>query len=172
MVCLAKYDRSKKHQRKLAAVALIIGTFLFNLLEVSKAHSSDSIPSAKIAVTASVPERTNVHIIFQLPELTVTNADIMRGFVVVHAATRIQVKSNNPAGYLLAFEVISTHPAFDGAAVFIKGKEVQLSSGGGWIPQPYIRGGTMFDLSYRFTLAKDARPGTYSWPFMISVLPL
>jgi hypothetical protein len=28
------------------------------------------------------------------------------------------------------------------------------------------------ELSYRFVLLKDARPGTYAWPFALAIRPL
>jgi hypothetical protein len=172
MDCLAKGDGCTKQQQRHAAVAVMTGIFMLYLLAAASAFARDSMHSVNVTVTARVLECASLNLIFQVPELIVTSADILRGVVVVSAATRIQVKTNNPAGYLLAFEVIgASQLIFASATVLANGREVQLSSGGGWIPQPYRRGGEALDLSYRFVLAKNARPGAYAWPFSLSVLP-
>jgi hypothetical protein len=112
-----------------------------------------------------------MQVLNQARELVVTNTDITRGYVEVPAATRINVKSNNPAGYLLAFEAVSGPlPMFESMQVIVGGKEVQLSRAGGWVPQPYVRGGITQDVTYRFALSKNVQPGTYHWPLMISAI--
>jgi hypothetical protein len=162
-----------KIQQKLVTAALIAALSMATLGTVQEAYagSSDgSLTSAKISITASVVERTRMQILDQAQELIVTGADIMRGYVEVFSASRIMVKSNNPAGYLLSFEVMSgTDAIFHAVNVIVGGHDVQLSPGGSWIPQPYSVGDVTTDVGYRFALAKDAKPGTYSWPVMVSV---
>ena len=163
-----------KLQQRLVTAALIAALSMANAWGVGEALASGPFGpalTAKIALTATVLEHTSMSILDQLGELVVTNTDIARGYVEVPAASRIQVKSNNPAGYLLAFEVMNGPIAlFNSVNVSVNGREVLLSPGGGWVPQPFIRGGVTLDLSYRFALSKDAQPGTYNWPIMISVL--
>jgi hypothetical protein len=113
-----------------------------------------------------------MQLLAQAHELVVTNADIARGYVEVPSATRISVKTNNQAGYLLAFEAFSALPLFESIDVIVGGVNVQLSPAGGWVPQPYVRGGVTQEVTYRFALSKNAQPGTYTWPLSISVLPL
>jgi hypothetical protein len=109
-------------------------------------------------------------VISQARELVITKRDIRRGFVDVPLASRVKVKTNNPAGYMLAFEVAKgTDGVFRGFNIHIGRKEIQIPLRGGWIPQPFVRGGSVLDISYRFTLSENAQPGTYSWPIMVSV---
>ncbi|OGW39977.1 MAG: hypothetical protein A2X58_06460 [Nitrospirae bacterium GWC2_56_14] len=166
-------DYSLKLQRKLVTAALIAALSMAALAGGREAFAGSSTgpsTSAKISMTATVLEHTRMQILHQAQEFVITQADIMRGFVEVPAASRVAVKSNNPAGYLLAFEVMSGPDAvFNSVNVLVGGRDVQIPAGGGWIPQPYIRGGITMDVSYRFSLAKGAQPGTYSWPLMVSV---
>jgi hypothetical protein len=162
-----------KLQHKLLTAAIIATISMANILGVqgAAAESSSGSASAKIMVTAQVLERTSMKIINPAQEFVVTAADIKRGYVAVPAASRINVKSNNPHGYFLMFEVMSAPSSVIGSiSVDVGGKEVQLSPNGNWIHQPFIRAGITTDLNYRFELSKDAKPGTYSWPLMVSVL--
>jgi hypothetical protein len=160
-------------QQKLVTAALVATLSMASAVGVQEAYagsSSFTVASAKVMISARVLDRTRMQLLNQVQELVITPADVTRGFVKVTAASRINVKSNNPAGYLLAFDVMNgSSTIFDSLNVIVDGREVQLSPGGGWIPQPYIRGGVMMDLSYRFTLVKGVQPGTYSWPLMVSV---
>jgi len=119
-----------------------------------KAYSTDA---AKVIVTAHVMAHVKLKVLRQSSELIITNTDIARGYVDVPVASRIEIKNNNPAGYLLVFE------GLDGPMRFIKGMYVK---GGG--REVYIESA---ELSYRFVLSRDARPGTYAWPLTISVRP-
>jgi len=157
-------------QQKLVTAALVAALSMSNLIVAGEAHSGTTVASAKVSITATVLEHTSMQVLAQAQELVVTNADVARGYVEVPAATRISVKTNNPVGYLLAFEAVSGLPLFDSMHVIVGGTEVQLSPAGGWVPQPYVRGGITQDVTYRFVLSKNAQPGTYGWPLMISAL--
>jgi hypothetical protein len=157
-------------QQKLMTAALVAALSMSNLIGAGEVHSGTIVASAKIGITATVREHTSMQVLAQAQELVVTNADIMRGYVEVPAATRISVKTNNPAGYLLAFEAVSGLPLFESMHVIVGGREVQLSPAGGWVPQPYVRGGITQDVTYRFALSKNAQPGTYGWPLIISAI--
>ena len=167
-------DHSLRIQQKLVTAALIAALSMMNLIgAVPEAHAGGSVMSAKITISAQVLEHTSMNLVSQAQELTVTNADIQRGFINIPAASRISVKSNNPAGYLLTFEVMSGPlPLFASVQVNVGGREVQLSPSGGWVPLPYVRGGAVLDVSYRFMLSKHAQPGTYTWPLIASVNPM
>lgn len=166
-------DSCLRLQQKLVTAALVAALSLSNALGAQKAHAgSQGTASAKVAVTATVREHTRLSLLSQAQELIVTNVDIRRGYVDVPSASRINVKSNNPAGYLLVFDVMEVRGIISGVNVTVGGKDVLIPPGGGWIPQPYIRGGTIVDVSYRFILSENAQPGTYNWPLMVSASPL
>jgi hypothetical protein len=165
-------DQGLRLQQQLVTAALVAALSLSNLFGADDAHAASEGTSAKITISATVREHTSMQVLAQAQELVITNADIERGFVEVPSATRINVRNNNPAGYLLSFEVMgSPSPLFDTVNVLVGGREVQLSpSGGGWVPQPYVRGGSTQDVTYRFALSKNVQPGTYNWPLMISAI--
>lgn len=162
-------------QKKLVTAELAAALSLATLAMPEEARTSDPAVSGRsiVVVTASVKAHTTLKVLCQNPELVITNADISRGYVEVQTASRIEVKNNNPAGYLLVFDGINGHlRPFN--EVYVQGleREVQIGSGGGWIPQPYTRGAVIMELSYRFILSKDAQPGTYAWPLTVSVRPI
>ena len=164
-------DCGLKLQKKLVTAAFIAALSMANMLGVGSAHAGNSSTSAKINVSATVLERTSMRILNQAQEVVITNADILRGYVEIPAASRIHVKSNNVQGCFLTFEVLSApNNVFNSFNVVVGGREVQLSKSGGWIHQPFVRGGITINLNYRFAFSKDAQPGTYSWPLMVSVL--
>jgi len=163
-------------QEKLVTAALLAVLSLANVSgaqEIPSASSRAASGSAKITVTAAVVSRATLKVIYQRPEVVITNADIARGYVELPSASRIEVRNNNPAGYLLVFEgKEGPFPMFDQVHVKGLGTEVQIDPGGGWIPQPHTRGTVTMELSYRFVLSKNARPGTYAWPFAITIRSL
>ncbi len=164
-------DAGLRLQHKLVTAALVAALSLASLAGVvPEAHAGGPGLTATIGITATVREYMNMQVLTQSPELVVTNADIRRGYVEVPFASRIRVKTNNASGYLLGFEIMSgPAPLFDSVNVTAGGKEFQLASSGGWIPQPYVRGGETLDISYRFMLSQGAQPGTYHWPLVLSV---
>jgi len=158
-------------QQKLVTAALVAALSLSNLIGgVREAHAGGPSSSMAIKICARVLERTTMNVISQIHTLVVTEGDIRRGYVDIPLASRVSVKSNNPAGYLLVFDVADgADGVFREINVRIGGREVQISLHGGWIPQPFVRGGSVLDISYHCNLSDNAQPGTYSWPVMVSV---
>lgn len=129
--------------------------------------------SAVVEVTAAVRSRTDLKVLRQSPALVVTDSDVARGYLDVPSASRIEVRSNDPAGYLLVFDLPGGSPGpIESARVEGLGRDVRIGAAGGWIPQPSARIPVTMELSYRFILRKDARPGTYAWPLALSARPL
>jgi hypothetical protein len=165
-------DQGLKLQHKLVTAALVAVLSLSSMPDVyASSQAVNTSGEVKVTVTATVLARATLKILYQAPELVVTNADIIRGYVEVKGASHIAVKNNNRAGYLLAFEGLS-RPFKEVYVNGGMGAEVQISSGGGWIHQPYTQGPVPMELSYRFVLAENAQPGTYAWPLSLSASPL
>ncbi|MBI3304114.1 MAG: hypothetical protein HYZ72_18785 [Deltaproteobacteria bacterium] len=101
--------------------------------------------------------------------LLLTEADVRRGYVDLPAASRISVRTNSPTGYLLAFEIVGG--PIEEVRVFGLGAEINIGGAGGWIARPYTGAVTSAEISYRLVLSKDARPGEYPWPVLLSVSP-
>lgn len=162
-------------QKKLVTAALAAALSYATIATPEETRASDLAVSDRsiVSVTATVKAHTTLKVFYQNPELIVTNADISRGYVEVRAASRIEVKNNVAAGYLLVFDGING-PLRPFSQVYVQGlgREVQIGLGGGWIPQPYTGGAVTMELSYRFILSEDAQPGTYAWPLTLSVRPM
>ncbi|MBM2828141.1 MAG: repeat-containing protein [Actinobacteria bacterium] len=124
-------------------------------------------------VNATVASRAAVKVIYQRPAVVITDADIARGYVDFPSASRIEVRNNSRAGYLLVFTGIGDlFSMLDQVNVKGLGIETQIGPGGGWIPQPYARDTVTMELSYRFVLSKNIRPGSYEWPLSLSARPM
>lgn len=160
-------------QRKLVTAALIAALSFASTVGADVAHAAESpgASKAKVTVTARVLAHASIKFLYQAPELVVTNSDISRGYIEIPAASRIELKSNNPGGYMLVFE------GMNGQIDLVKeiyvqglGREVQIDAHGGWIVLP--NEGLVpitKELSYRFALSENAKPGSYMWPLTLSV---
>jgi hypothetical protein len=124
----------------------------------------------EIAVSAIVPAVAVLQVERQLPELTLTAADVARGYIDVPAASRLAIRTTSRSGCMLDF-----HPRL---ALF---KSVSVSSAlgagdlgpdGGTLVARGTTGRIATDISYRFHLDGDVRPGAYPWPLAVSVRPL
>jgi hypothetical protein len=161
-----------KLQDKLLKATLVA---VLSLVPLSGAQSSDLLQDAgsrgDITAFQEVQTHTALKVVFQTRELTITQTDILRGYVEIPIASHIEIKNENLGGYLVVFQ----GPNGPFKEIFVKGlgEEVQISSGGGWIAQPYNgRDPVMIKLGYRFILSENAKPGTYAWPLTISVSPI
>jgi hypothetical protein len=126
--------------------------------------------SALMSVRVQVQARTLLYVEAQPPSLVLTEADLARGYVEVPAVSRIRVRSNDPNGYLLAFDV--TAGPFTAIEVTGLGPAARIGANGGWLVRPFA--GTQpvtSELTYRFLLASNVQPGTYPWPVSLSAMP-
>jgi len=157
-------------QQKLLTAALVALLSLTCMGDASFPRAASGTAGHTITVSATVLPRTTLQVIKQPQELIVTNSDISRGYVEVKSAARIEIKSNSYAGYLLVFEGLSL--PFKEVYVQGLGTDVRISHEAAWVPLPYTPGSVTMDLSFRFILTKEANPGTYQWPLVISARQL
>ncbi len=165
--------RGLRLQEMLVTAALVAA---LSMAEVAGAQEAPrgSAPSAtgstRIQVTATVTSRATLRVLHQERMLVVTPEDVARGYVDAPAASRIEVRNNNRGGCLLVFEgVAGPDGPFGKVSVRGLGRDVEIGPGGGFVPHPYAPAPVTAELSYRFSLAGDARPGTYPWPLQVSV---
>jgi hypothetical protein len=134
-------------------------------------HIHASTLKGQIAVTAVVPGKTVAQLVRQPTEITITGADIARGYVEIPGASQLRVTSNNPAGYVIDF--FGRLPIFTSVRISSAGGDADLGPDGGAIIERGRQGRDMpLDLSYRFNLAAHVQPGTYAWPLALNVRPL
>jgi len=168
--------QGRKLQEKLVTAALAAALSLADVAgaqEISRGGESPGYGTAQVLVTATVLPRASMTVLQQSTVLQVSPEDVSRGYVDAPYASRIEVRENSPSGCLFVFEGAGVHGAvFSRVAVRGLLREVEIGPEGGFVPHPHSPVPIMADLSYRFYLAKDARPGTYSWPLSVSVRPL
>ena len=129
--------------------------------------------AARIQVTATVTSRATLRVLHQERMLVVTPEDVALGYVDAPAASRIEVRNNNRGGCLLVFEgVDGPDGPFGKVSIRGLGGDVEIGPGGGFVPHLYTPAPVPMELSYRFSIDRDARPGTYAWPFSVSVRPM
>lgn len=156
-------------QKKLVTAALVATLSMANVAgakAASPAESGVNSGSARIQVSAKVASLTTLRMHRQQSNITITENDIARGYVDAPAASRIEVRTNNPQGCLLVFEGLNG--PFRKTVVRGMEREIQVGPGSGFVPMPHARGAVTMELSYRFFLSESARPGIYSWPLTIS----
>lgn len=154
----------------LQATKSVIGIALLGLTALSFTAGAGE---NKLAVSATVLKHASLQMLSQPGSVSVTAADIARGYVDVPATARMMVKSNTQDGYLLTFA--SQGDFFRQALVKGLANDVQLGPDGGGVAQKALgRGmtGTELDLGFRFVLSASTQQGVYAWPMTMSVTPL
>ena len=139
---------------------------------VSLAASAEPVQrSAAMPVSVTVIAHAKIQSNYQATQLSISKSDVERGVVDIPAASRFSVTSNSRSGYLLEFDPIGN--IFESVQIGGLGNNVQLDADGGSI----VRRGSMpsnqsYELSFRFTLRPDAKPGSYPWPLLLSARAL
>lgn len=157
-------------QRKLIAYALVVAAGLAPLAAITPAAEAAQ-KSAAMTVSVTVIANAKVRLDYQTTQLNISAADIARGYVDIAAATRFSVHTNSRIGYLMEFRPLVN--LFESVQVNGLGNAVKLGADGGAIVQrgplpPKLS----HELSFRFALRSDTRPGNYPWPLMLSVRAL
>lgn len=165
--------RGLRLQEMLVTAALVAA---LSMAEVGGAQENQRVSgppatgTARIQVTATVPPRATLRVLHQEQTLVVTPEDVALGYVDAPAASRIEVRNNNRGGCLLVFEgVAGPDGPFGRVSIRGLGGDVEIGPGGGFVPHLYAPAPVPMELSYRFSLDRDARPGTYAWPLSVSV---
>lgn len=160
-------DEGLRRQRKIIAYALAVSAGLAPLApSIAMAK-----PTAVMAVTVMVIANTQLRTEHQETQLTITAADISRGYVDVAGASRFGVRTNSHAGYSIQFSPIGS--LFASVQVGGLSNPVRLGPDGGSIVQRgTVTAELSHELSFRFVLRADALPGIYSWPLHMSVRAL
>lgn len=126
---------------------------------------------SQIAVSAVVPAQTVAQLLQNPSQITITAADIARGYVEVPTGTRLQVTSNNREGYAIDF--FPRLPIFKSVRIITPAGSGQLGPDGGTVVERGQSGRNLrLDVSYRFDLTDQVTPGTYAWPLAMNVRPL
>jgi hypothetical protein len=155
-------------QQMLIAAALSAVVSISSLDKEAEAGSSGNTSSATVHVSATVKAIAIAKVLYQQQQMEITSKDIAQGYIELPNASRIEVRSNNPSGYLLSIE--NQGGPFRDVYVSGLGSEVQLNGGTGWVLMSYTQMPRTMDVSYRIMLSDDAKPGSYPWPFQVSAM--
>lgn len=129
--------------------------------------------STSLALTLTVRRHASLKVLSQPASVTLTAADIARGYLDVPGPAQLAVRSNTAGGFLLLFTTFGDFVRE--VRVRGLGNEVQLGAAGGAVAHGSTGSGmssTMLDLGYRFELAASAQQGVYPWPMQVAVQPL
>jgi len=161
----AVVSRALRIQRR-----IVFGALTTLAASTISSHLDAATVRSQIAVTAFVPAQINAQVVTQPAALTVTDADVARGYVDVATAAELRVTSNDPTGYIVDF--FSRLPIFTAVTVSSKDGSADLGPDGGAILERAPAGRDMpLHLSFRFLLSAQVQPGTYPWPLALNVRP-
>ena len=125
-----------------------------------------------IRVQATVMRHASIRA-FRAPlQVSVTAADVARGYVEPAQPVEVEIRTNNPGGVMLGFNVNS--PQVSGAR--FEGEDLQLSVAAGaavvLVPKTGVglRSQTL-RLRTRLMLAPGAKPGVIAWPVALFIAP-
>jgi hypothetical protein len=154
-------------QKRLITYALKVTLGLAPL--VTLLPSAEAVQKhAALAVSVTVIANARMQPSYQATQLTITEADVARGYVEVAAASRFSVRTNSRTGYLMEFHPLTD--IFESVHVAGLGSAVQFGADGGSVVQRSLTASNLdHELSFRFTLRSQARPGLYPWPLQLSV---
>jgi len=161
----SQVDQGLRLQHILITAAL--GTALV-LSPTVKAEAGSS--GAGLTVTASVKKIARLKVLHQQPHMVITSENIAQGYLEVTAASRVEVRNSSLSGYMITFAV--QEGAFRHVLVSGLGTELQINFGNGWMLMPHSKTPDVLELTYRFILSDDIKPGTYPWPIQISSLAI
>ncbi len=149
-------------KNKLSIIAII--SFMLITAGDALAGSSTALMNIRTWVLP-IAKHTIVH---QKNNLIITQADIERGYVDARRAMILSIKTNSTNGYLLGFSVVSGF--FRELRVLDGNNTYTVSRLGGEVHIPYEGMNYITkELSFRFYLFENAKPGTYRWPVALMI---
>jgi hypothetical protein len=162
--CSASGLRRRRETLPGVALAVIVA---LSALPVAAGSPAPGAAYAAIALSATVLPYHRMDVMRQAPTLTVTPADIGRGYVDVPAGTSLRALTNDPRGFTLRFD--PRLRLFDRATITGLGGKVEIGPDGGFAPHANSGRDAALELSYRFYLAAGIAPGSYAWPLQMSL---
>lgn len=125
--------------------------------------------SARIDFKVVIPVMLRVHTVSQDRELSVTPADVERGYVDVPRATRLEVTSNSAGGLLVRLGFDRT--LLSRVRASLAGQALEADSSQSLPLHAAKLVGAPLEVGYRLYLAPGTRPGTYAWPVSLALDP-
>jgi hypothetical protein len=127
--------------------------------------------STGMGVSVNVVANAVLQSDYQAGQLSISLADVARGYVDAPSGSRFSVHTNAKSGYLMVF-----HPVGDlFESVQISGLRSALHfgrEGGIAVQRGFPLAGVVHDLNFRFFLNARTLPGNYPWPLHLSARAL
>lgn len=154
--------------RCLLTLALICALAMFASPAIAASSAAKHSAKADIEFRIVIPRVLRLNLAGQPRVITVTQADVERGEVVVRG-TRVELLANDRRGYRVRTEL--THAAFTGLALNGLANPIEAEDRVAvvWMPPTTGRPAAATEVEYRFRLAADAAPGQYPWPLQMTL---
>lgn len=147
-----------------------LGLVVATLMVVGAAVAAAEVrtATASFQVSAYVVPRVLANVEYRVQNLQITAADVARGYVEVPAAIRLNVRTNDPSGYLVEYAL--TAPELVASVEVLNGHEIStLSSPQGWMHRPFTSTSETQEWTLRLNLRSNVAPGTYPLPLTVAV---
>lgn len=146
-------------------------TIIAVILIVLRSGTAFAGTNTTMEVTTRVLPVVKYSILHNESNLIITQEDIDKGFIDIQKALIFSVRTNSTDGYLLTFYVGSD--ILSGLTVANENNVYKFSGSECEIHMPYQGMNYITkELSIRFYLLSNTKPGTYEWPlsFMITAM--
>lgn len=158
-------NRALRMQRRIGVAAIC------TLAVSTMQHDVEAGVRSQIQVSVTVPAQAISELQTQQPQITLSPADVARGYVDISVGSRLNVSANGRDGYAVDFFPRLT--IFKAVQVRSASADARIGPEGGTMIVRGPHGRNMpLELSYRFELREQIPPGTYPWPLQLSVRPL
>ena len=139
-----------------------IGALLLAAVLAEAMPAAAAEVSATMQVSAYVVARAIVTVDGQVSTVTVTDADVARGYVDIADPMFVRVRTNSRQGYLLTVTNVSEHFT----SIELSSNEIAMHvSAESFIQRPYVSGGDVIPMRARLHLA----PGTAAGQIPLSI---
>lgn len=123
---------------------------------------------AHLHVTAVVVDTVTVSSEYQAQTLQITGEDVARGYVEVRGGTRFAMTLSRAC----TLDVRVTAASVESVRITSDNLTFTFGRDGGNMPCGVRQSRRAANLDYRFQLEPNARPGTYAWPLLLTLLPM
>jgi hypothetical protein len=163
----SRIQRTAIHSALLAAIG--IGTAAPLAFMVPDANASQI--STGMGVSVNVVANVVLQSDYQAGQLSISLADVARGYVDAPNGSRFSVHTNASSGYLMVFYPVGD--LFESVHVSGLRTAVHFGREGGIAVQRGLpMTGVVHDLNFRFFLNAHTLPGIYPWPLHLSARAL
>ena len=140
----------------------------FALILLTAGNACAGTQSNIVSINTRVVPSLSYQVVYAESTLTITAADIAKGYVDISRGMELTVKTNSLKGYLVWFSLDGT--VLKESGVYDDNNAYGLMRSGGEIHMPYTENNYIpKELSFRFYFSPEVKPGVYEWPLSVMV---